>query len=115
MSAEANFTIPSDADFYPTFVYKTATDDPIDITGATFVSRWRKKAEDASIFMELTTENNRIQILDGEAGRFALYLPKALLETLTPGSYDQSLVIFLNGIRRQLWQGVATLTAGPSR
>lgn len=49
-------------------------DTPVDLTGYKFRCQFRLKLKDENVIIELTTENNRIQIIDAINGLFRLYL-----------------------------------------
>jgi hypothetical protein len=110
-----NITCENDADFYRTFQYLDSNSNPIDITGATFAMDVRRHAEDATVFLQLTSPDNGITATDPTHGFFTLLITKEQLLQLSPGDYDQSLIMTLGGIRVRMWSGVLTNNWGPTR
>ncbi|TAI63876.1 hypothetical protein [Bradyrhizobium sp. Leo170] len=115
MVATVNISTESDADFRRVFVYQTVSGVPIDLTGSAFHMMLRARAEDATVAMELTTENGRIVVLDAVNGKFELIIEQEDLERLTAGEYDQSLIRSRDGAQSRVWRGTFTLGVGPSR
>ncbi|WP_166304659.1 MULTISPECIES: hypothetical protein [Bradyrhizobium] len=113
--ATVNISVANDADFFRSFLYRTLSGDPIDLTGATFVMKARRHAQDATAFLTLSTDTGEIDIADGPGGSFTVLITRERLLEMTIGPYDQSLVMTLNGVKQQLWSGVLTVNPGPSR
>ncbi len=113
--ATVNITVANDADFFRSFFYQTLSGDPVDLTGADFVMKARRHAQDATAYLTLSTETGEIAITDGPGGSFTVLITQERLEEMTTGPYDQSLVMTLNGVKQQLWSGQLVINAGPSR
>ena len=113
--AIVNLTCENDADFYRAFTYQTAALTPIDLTGATFAMDVRRHAEDATVFLQLSTATGEITITEAPNGVFTILITKEKLLALTPGDYDQSLIMTQNGIRVRVWSGTLTNNWGPTR
>ena len=113
--AIVNLTCENDADFYRTFQYLDVNNNPIDITGATFAMDVRRHAEDATVFLQLTSPDAGITATDPTNGFFTLLITREQLLQLSPGDYDQSLIMTLGGIRVRMWSGVLTNNWGPTR
>jgi hypothetical protein len=113
--ATVNITVANDADFFRSFLYQTISGDPVDLTGAAFVMMVRRHAKDNVAYLSLSTETGEIVITDAPGGSFTVLITQQRLEEMTTGSYDQSLVMTLNGVKQQLWSGQLTINPGPSR
>jgi hypothetical protein len=114
--AICNITCANDADFYRSFVYKTkTTGSPIDLTGVDMVMKLRRHAEDATAFLTLSTDTGEITITNPVGGQFTILIIQDNLLQLSLGSYDQSLIMTINSIKKKIWSGVLVVEAGPSR
>lgn len=113
--ATVNITVANDADFFRSFLYQTVSGAPVDLTGAAFVMMARKHAKDAVALLHLSTETGEIAINDPPGGSFTVLITQERLVDLATGSYDQSLVMTLNGVKQQVWSGDLTINPGPSR
>jgi hypothetical protein len=113
--ATVNITASSDADFFRSFLYKTIDLNPVDLTGAAFVMMLRRHAKDNVVYLSLSTDTGEIVITDAPGGSFTVLITQQQLEEMTSGSYDQSLVMTLNGVKQQIWSGTLTINPGPSR
>jgi len=106
----------SDADFIRSFVYKTIAGVPIDLTGSTLHMMARVKAADATVALDLSTDNGDIIITDPTAGTFTLKMPLDVLSRLPANVYEQSLIRKRpDQITEEIWQGSLTHTIGPTR
>ncbi|MCP3471438.1 hypothetical protein NLM33_18850 [Bradyrhizobium sp. CCGUVB1N3] len=110
-----NISTESDADFRRAFVYQTVDGAPIDLTGWTFHMMLRPHVEDATVSMELTTENGRIALVDAVNGKFELVVLQADLEQLAAHEYQQSLIASNSGAQIRIWRGTWAHSMGPSR
>lgn len=115
--AVVTITIENDADFIRGFAYKyTPSGTPVDLTGNKLRMGIRRRAEDATEEMLLTTENGGLIISDGAGGKFTVVLRQKQLVILPNGEYDQSLIrITPTGDKLRVWSGTLTNNAGPSR
>ena len=113
--AVVNITVENDHDFYRGFFYMTVGGAPVDLTGASFVMMLRRHAKDAVAYLELATESGEIVIVDPPGGNFTIRITQQQLEELATGSYDQSLIMKLQGVKQQLWSGTIVINPGPSR
>ena len=113
--AVVNITVANDADFYRLFLYKTISGPPVDLTDAEFVMMLRRHAKDSIALMQLSTDSGEIVVVDPTGGVFSLLVPQPRLVELPLGPYDQSLVMTLHGVKQQIWSGLFTINAGPSR
>jgi hypothetical protein len=113
--AIVNITVENDADFYRSFVYQTMAGVPIDLTGCDMVMKLRRHAEDATAFLTLSTETGEITITNGAGGQFTIMISQEDLLGLSLGSYDQSLILTINSIKKKIWSGSLVVEAGPSR
>jgi hypothetical protein len=105
----------NDADFYRWFMYQTMDGAPIDMTGASLLMRVRRFAADVAVVMECSTDNSSFVIIDAPNGTFTLMIKQTDLVQMQVGSYDQSLVMTLNGIKQHIWTGHLIINAGASR
>jgi hypothetical protein len=111
-----NIVTDNDADVYVAFQYVDSNDNPIDITGATFMMDLRRHAEDATAFLQLTSgDTGGIAIYDAPNGIFTLMITKEQLLALSIGDYDQSCIMTLNTVRVPMWSGTLTNNWGPTR
>jgi|SRR5215831_1470512 len=110
-----NITTQNDADFYRQFAYQSSDGTPIDLTGGTFAMDVRRHAEDATVFMQLSSANGDIAIQDAINGKFTVLITKEKLLALSPGDYAQSLIMTQNGLRIPIWSGMLTNNWGPTR
>jgi hypothetical protein len=113
--AIVNITCRNDADFYRSFVYKTLAGVPIDISGCDMVMKLRRHAEDATAFLTLSTDTGEITIFNGPGGQFTIMISQDDLLELSLGPYEQSLILTINSIKKQIWSGSLVVAAGPSR
>lgn len=113
--ATVNITVDNDADFFRSFLYQTLDGNPVDLTGAAFVMMLRRHAKDNVAYLSLSTATGEIAITDAPGGAFTVLVTQDQLEELSLGSYDQSLVMTLNGVKQQLWSGTFVVNPGPSR
>jgi hypothetical protein len=117
--AIVNITTENDADFYRSFVYKTADGTPIDLTGARLRMMLRKHAEDVTAWLHLSNDTEGgIVINDGPGGIFTILITQAQLEQLPTDEYEHSLIMTaaLPGTQQtRIWSGTLINAAGPSR
>lgn len=114
--AIVNITVENDADFYRQFKYQTIVGVPIDLTGNTLRMGIRKRAEDATEDMLLTTENGGLLLLDAAAGQFAVRITQDQLVHLPVGDYEHSLVRWIGTTQKyRIWSGYLINNAGASR
>jgi hypothetical protein len=116
--AIVNITVENDADFYRQFAYQLISGTPIDLTGNTLRMGIRKNAADVQEELLLTTENGALAIVDAPNGLFTVRIThNQLLEQLTTGDYEHSLIRIITSSLEQyrIWSGTLTNTAGPSR
>jgi hypothetical protein len=113
--AIVNITVENDADFYRQFVYQTVSGVPIDITGASMVMKLRRHAEDVIAFLTLSTDTGEIVITNSVGGQFTILITQDNLLELQLGSYDQSLIMTMSGLKKKIWSGSLVVEAGPSR
>jgi hypothetical protein len=113
--AIVNIIAQNDADFYAWFAFKDGGGNPIDLTGATMDMKLRRHVEDATVFLDLSTANGDIVLVDPLSGVFTIFIEMEILQQLSPGDYAQSLIMDANGLRTQIWNGTFTNNLGPSR
>jgi hypothetical protein len=114
--AIVNITVENDADFYRQFAYQTVDGAPIDLTGNTLRMGIRKRAEDVTEDMLLTTENGGLAIIDPVNGIFTVRLTQDQLVHLPVGDYEHSLIRLLSDNERyRMWSGTLTNNPGASR
>jgi hypothetical protein len=113
--AIVNITVENDADFYRSFVYQTTKGVPIDLTGCSMVMKLRRRAEDATAFLTLSTDTGEITITNPSGGQFTILIVQDDLLELSLGPYEQSLILTINGVKKKLWSGSLVVEAGPSR
>ena len=117
--AIVNITTQSDADFIRSFFYQyTSTGDGVDLTGAKMKMGIRKRPEDVTELLMLTTENGGIQIVNPSIGNFIIWITHDQLERLRPDTYVHSLIRIPAGpanLHLRVWSGNLTHNAGPSR
>lgn len=114
--AIVDITVANDADFNRQFQYVTASDNtPIDITGAALEMMLRANATDATVYLRLGTDTGEITINDPVNGLFVVYISQATLAQLALGTYDQSNIMTLGGLKTRIWSGTFTNNAGPTR
>ena len=113
---EVNFTTYNDADFAQNFVYQTALGAPIDLTGNTLHMMIRTRADDATVFCDLSSSNGDFVILDSPIGGFYVYIAEAVLLKLPVGEYVHSMIREDSyGHRVEMWRGTWVHAAGPTR
>lgn len=113
----------SDADLIRTFYYRQIdTLTPVDLTGCSMRMMVRKAADDATVFIELSTGIGssglapNIFITDTINGIFGIEITRQMLLTVAPGVYVHSLIMQnINGIRTDIWRGTLTHSIGPTR
>jgi hypothetical protein len=111
-----NITVSNDADFYRAFQYVvSASGTPIDISGASMEMMLRRHAEDAEALLRLATDTGEIVLYDPANGFFTVMIRQDTLKRLGLGSYDQSLIMTLGGLKIKIWDGTLINNAGPTR
>jgi hypothetical protein len=111
-----NITVENDADFYRVFQYVAAdTNAPINITGCSMEMMLRRHAEDAEALLRLATDTGEIVVTNPAQGTFTVLIRQDTLERLGLGSFDQSNIMTLNGLKIKVWSGTLTNNAGPTR
>ena len=113
-----DLTSYSDSDLVQSYVYQTVAGEKIDLTGYSLRMMVRKRANDATAEFECSTINGRIWYNDAVNGAFTLQIPVAILTTLAPGTYDQSLIASAPQppyLRKEIWRGKLQHAAGPTR
>jgi hypothetical protein len=110
-----NITVANDADFNRVFQYKTISDVPINITGASMVMMLRRHAADEAAQLRLGTDTGEIKLTDPVNGMFSILITQERLERLGIGDFDHSNVMTLNGGKRSIWNGTFTNNPGASR
>jgi hypothetical protein len=113
--ATVNISAQSDADFYCWFAFQDASGNGIDLTGAIMDMKLRRQLEDATVYLELSTANGEIVIVDPSSGIFTILIEMETLQSISPGDYVHSLVMTMDGLRTQIWRGTFTNNLGPSR
>ena len=113
--ATVNITCENDADFYQAFQYKTASGMPIDLTGAALEMMLRRHAEDQAAVLRLGTDTGEIVIYDPVNGLFTVLIVQSSLVRLGLGDFDHSNIMTRVGRKTQIWSGVLTNNAGPTR
>jgi hypothetical protein len=114
--AIVNITVFNDADFYRGFIYKTQDGAPVNLTGSAFVMKLRRRAEDATVFLSLSTDPGEgITIISAAGGEFSILVTQLQLLELGLGTFEQSLVMDQNGLKQDIWHGDFIVNAGPSR
>lgn len=113
---EQNFETFSDADFFERFKYVELDGAPINLVGSTMRMMVRANAASATVFMELSTVNERILIDYFNTGIFTITIPLAELSNLSPGIYIHSLVMTRSdNFHELIWIGTLTHSVGPTR
>jgi len=113
--AIVNITTYNDADFYRTFIWQTASEIPIDLTGGTMEMMLRKHAEDQVAVIRLGTDTGEIVFDDPVVGRFSLRVLQLVLERLGVGEFEHSNIFSKDGAKTRVWSGSFTNKAGPTR
>jgi hypothetical protein len=108
----------SDSDFYR--LYKYVSDatllTPVDLSGSSLRMMVRANAASATVFMEMSTLNERIIIDFLSPGVFSLRIPLSELSVLSAGVYVHSLIRTRpDSFKEQVWQGSLTHSIGPTR
>lgn len=108
----------TDSDLVESYIYQTEAGAPIDLTGYSLRLMVRHRAADHTAEFECTTYNGRIWFNDATLGQFTLQIPLAVLSSLQPGSYVQSLIATApepSLLRKDIWRGALLHSAGPTR
>lgn len=113
--ATVNITVENDADFYRAFQYVMASGAPINMSGASLEMMLRRHAEDAEALLRLATDTGEIVLSDPVNGLFTVYIAQLTLERLGLGSFDQSNIMTLGGLKTKIWSGTLVNNAGPTR
>jgi hypothetical protein len=113
--AIVNITTQNDADFIRSFAYQTVDGAPIDLTGNKMRMGVRRRAEDVTEELLLTTENGGLEITDAVNGLFQVWITNEQLEALQLGDYEHSLIRLTGVLQLRIWSGLLTINAGPSR
>jgi hypothetical protein len=113
--AIVNITCENDADFIHGFSYLYKSGGPVDLSGSTMRMGIRRRAEDITEDMLLTTENGGIIITDAANGQFTVNITQHQLEILAIGDYEHSLIRMTAGMQLRIWSGTLTNNPGASR
>ncbi|WP_439372907.1 hypothetical protein [Bradyrhizobium sp. DASA03120] len=113
--AIVNITCENDADFARQFAYQLTDGTPVDLTGNTMKMGIRRRAEDVTEEMLLTTENGGLTITDPPNGKFTVLITQAQLVQLDLGDYEHSLIRIRGTQRMRIWSGTLVNNAGASR
>lgn len=114
--ATVNITVENDADFYRLFQYVTVdSSTPIDITGASLEMMLRRHAADETAVLRLGTDTADFVLTDPTNGFFTLRINQPVLQSLGLGSFDQSNIMTLGGLKTRIWGGVFVINPGPTR
>lgn len=117
-AAGVNFTTFSDADFAQAFQW-VINDVPFDFTGYGLAMMVRKRADDAEVFLSLSTENGGIAYtpdVDGKLTTFSIYIMREQMTELAPGDYVHSLILIRpDTLHDDIWRGMLTHAIGPTR
>ena len=113
--AIVNITCENDADFNRQFAYQLVDGTPIDLTGNTMKMGIRRRAEDVTEEMLLTTENGGLTITDPTNGKFSVLITQAQLRLLDLGDYEHSLIRIRGTQRMRIWSGSLINNPGASR
>jgi hypothetical protein len=110
-----NLTIVQGATLEEAITWQDAQGNPIDLTGYTARAQARQNYEDATPFMNLTTENGGI-ILGGANGQIKLSLNASATAAITAetGMWDLELVTASGAVYRLL-QGSVTISKEVTR
>jgi len=115
--AVVTITTANDADFIRGFLYQyTPSGTPVDLTGNKMRMGIRRRAEDVSEEILLTTENGGLVISDPVGGAFTVIIRQSMLVQHKVGDYEHSLIRTRpDGMKLRVWSGTLTIEAGPSR
>lgn len=111
-----NIITRSDSDFVRSFLYKTLDGAAIDLTGSKLEMMCRIKANLPTVYLDLSTDNQKIELKPDASGEFKITIRQAELEILYAGEYDHSLIrLRPDGMREEIWHGTLTHAIGPTR
>jgi hypothetical protein len=114
--AIVNITVENDADFYQLFQYVMVTSGaPINMTGASLEMMLRRHASDETAVLRLATDTGDFTLTDPINGFFTLRIGQDVLERLGLGSYDQSNIMTVGGLKTRIWSGTLVNNPGPTR
>lgn len=106
----------SDCDFIRTFRYQTIDGATIDLAGSSLDMMVRSRADDATVYIELSTGNGGVTIDYLTPGTFTVYIPIDKLGKLSAGSYVHSLIRKRpDQIKETVWRGALVHAIGPTR
>lgn len=119
-AAKVNLITYSDADFSRSFRIGTEVTDgvyPLDLTGYRLLMMVRKRAADAEVFINLSSDNmSEIDVAEPLDGLFSIFISRATLARLSEGEYVHSLLLESpTGLREDIWRGTLTHAIGPTR
>ena len=111
-----NITTFSDADFIRTFSYQTISGATIDLAGSSLDMMVRARADDATVYIDLSTANGGITIDYLTPGAFTVRIPFDKLNKLSAGEYVHSMIRQrADKIKETVWRGTLTHAIGPTR
>lgn len=118
--ATVNIVVENDADFYSIFQYVTTNPDgtigaPVDMTGCSLEMMLRAVATDVTALLRLGSDTGDFVLMDQINGYFSLYVAQAVLVALPLGTYDQSNIMTLGGLKTRIWSGSFVISAGATR
>ncbi|MGY3130126.1 hypothetical protein ACVWZM_000808 [Bradyrhizobium sp. USDA 4501] len=111
-----NIITRSDSDFVRSFLYKTIEGAAIDLTGSKLHMMVRTKAERPTVYLDLSTDNEKIEIAPGITGEFKVTIRQSELEILRSDEYVHSLIRTRpDEMLEEVWHGTLTHAIGPTR
>jgi len=125
-AAEVDLITFTDADYAEAYRYEVGSGVYYDFTGCQLLMMVRKTAEDAEVFLSLTSTfdgitvgNSGIDIATGDDDKpsvFTIVIARADLGRIPEGEYVQSLIVVTpDGLRSDIWRGSLTHSMGPTR
>lgn len=108
--ASVDITTYSDADF--TLTQNT----PLPVTTNPLHMQVRTKADDKTVWLELTTANGRLVVAAGPPETLTINIPQPSLETLPAGNYVFSIIMssFSGTKRTEVFRGTQIHIVGPT-
>ena len=111
-----NIETRSGTDFSRNFFYRDSDGNPISLVESKLEMMVRRRASDATVYLDLSTDNSKIFFVDRVGGVFMITIDHDSLNQLAAGTYEHALILIKStGLREELWHGTLTHVIGATR
>lgn len=113
--SSGTINVSQNADWVVNFLY-TIDGEPIDLTGSTLNMQIRKREEENSVMVDLSSPLNGIAITDALLGEFTITIKRDITRRIPPDEYVTDITrLRPDGLVERLFEGVANINLGTTR